>query len=183
MSRTRRKILIRIIQKVALTLALLDVVLYFAAVRPLDNLATQEWQHFNSERRRVQESQVRIARLQRSRTALPSTTQQLGAFTRDHIPSRRQGFSRAARLVQRLTNQSGVRLADAPSYHLDWPQGEPFEHLGIELGVVGSFSSVLQFVHALETARDFILVRGLNLTSAEGSTVELRVTADLYLSP
>lgn len=181
--RTRRKVLIRFIQRAALTLALLDVALYFAAVRPLDNLAKGEWERLSSVRHHVQEMQANVTRLEKARAALPGTNDQLGSFVRNHVPPRRKGFSRADHLVQRLTQQSGLQLSSV-EYRLDPAEGDPFERLGVSMNVVGSFNGLLKWAHALETASDFIVIRGFSFASAEGgASLELHVTADLYLSP
>ena len=184
MPKTRRKVLITIAQRAAVTLALADLVLYFAAVRPVDRLASGEWQNLNAARHRVQEIQGKIARLERTRDALPNTNDQLGSFVRSHVPPRRKVFSRADRLIVRLTQQSGVQLAGAPTYRLDFPQGEPFERLAIDLNVGGTFPSLLKFVHAVETASDFMLVRGFGFQpGGDAGPLEMHLMADLYISP
>lgn len=182
MRRQRRKFLIQVAKRVALALALADVALYFGMVRPLDRLAVGEWQRLNLVRSRVQEMQARVARLEKIQDALPGAKDELKGFLRSHVPSRRQGFSRAFRLVQRLTDQSGVQLADIPRYRLDSAENEPFQRLGIEIIVEGPFASLLKFEHALETASDLILVRGFSLESGENRLLRLHLTADLYLS-
>ncbi len=182
MSQVRRKALIRIAERVAVGLVLLDLALYFAVVLPLDHLATEEWRRLNSARHHVQEMQAAVNRMEKTRAALPETNEQLGSFLRNHIPSRRQGFSRAFRLVQQLTDKSGVQLADL-NYRLEPHEGEPLGRLGMEVGVAGPFKSLLKFVHALETAKEFALVRGFTFTAVEGGGLELHMSAELYISP
>jgi hypothetical protein len=181
MSRSRRKTLIRVVEGVAAGLLLLDVVLYFALVRPLASLRTGEQVSYSVTRARVRELRMRTARLEKFQIAVPETEKQLGAFVRSHIPPRRQGFSRAARLVRRLTEQAGVQLSGV-SYILDSSADDPLERLGIEVEVGGPFSSLLNFSHALETASDFIVVREFAFEPGEGGEITLRLGADLYLN-
>jgi hypothetical protein len=181
MSRSRRKTLIRVAEGVAVGLVLLDVVLYFALVRPLASMRTGEQVRYSVTRARVRELRMRTARLEKFQTAVPETEKQLGAFVRSHIPSRRQGFSRAARLVRRLTEEAGVQLSGV-SYILDSSVDDPLERLGIEVEVGGPFSSLLNFSHALETASDFIVVREFTFEPREGQEITLRLGADLYLN-
>lgn len=182
LSKARRRAVLRIAQLGAAGLVLADIALYFAVVRPLDSLATQGWQSLESARRHVREMQAGVARLEKIRATLPETTEQLGTFVHHHMPPRRKSFSRVDRLVRRVSEQAGVQLADAPHYRLDSHEGEPFERMGMDLSVVGNFTNLLRWVHALETSSDFIVVHGFNFVSAEGGALQLRVTADLYLS-
>jgi Tfp pilus assembly protein PilO len=131
-------------------------------------------------RERIRELEMRRARLEKFQTAVPETQDQLSAFMRGYIPPRRQGFSRAARLVRRLTEQAGVQLTGI-SYKLDSAADDPLERLGVELEVAGPFASLLNFSHALETASDFIVLREFAFEPAEGQNVALRLAADLYL--
>jgi hypothetical protein len=181
MGRSRRKTLIRIVESVAVGLVLLDVVLYFVLVRPLASMRTAEQVRYSTTRERVRELRMRAARLEKFETAVPETEKQLSAFVRSHIPPRRQGFSRAARLVRRLTEQAGVQLSGV-AYKLDSTADDPLERLGIEVEVEGPFSSLLNFSHALETASDFIVVRGFAFEPTEGQGIALRLGADLYLN-
>jgi Tfp pilus assembly protein PilO len=180
MGRSRRKTVIRILEGVAVGLVLLDVVLYFALVRPLRSMRSAEQARYSATRERVREQTLRAARLERFRTTVPETEDQLSAFMRRHIPLRRQGFSRAARLVRRLTEQAGVQLSGM-AYKLGSSADDPLERLGIEVEVEGPFPSLLNFSHAVETASDFIVVREFAFEPAEGQSLALRLGADLYL--
>ena len=182
MGKSRRKTLIRMVEGVAVGLVLLDAALYFALVRPLRSMRTAEEVRYSATRERVRELKLRAARLEKFQTSVPETEEQLSAFMRSHIPPRRQGFSRAARLVRRLTEQAGVELSGV-AYKLDSAADDPLERLGIEVEVAGSFSSLLNFSHALETASDFMVVREFAFEPAEGGGVTLRLGADLYLTP
>ncbi len=182
MSRGRRKALIQVAERVALVLVLLDLVLYFAVVRPVRSLRTSEETSYRDARNRVRELGRRIVRLEEYKAAVPGTEEQLNAFLRSNAPSRRQGFSWAARLVRRLTERSGVRLVGV-SYKLDSPGDEPLQRLGIEVDVDGPFTDVLSFAHALETAGDLVLLRTFTLAPGEGDSLSLRVGTDLYLTP
>lgn len=182
MRSTRRKSLIRTAEKVAAALALADVAFYFALVWPLGHRAAEEMQSLDSTRSHIHEMQTRVAQLERVQAALPGATEQLSGFLRKHVPPRRKGYSRALRLVQRLTEQSGVQLSSV-AYKPNSTEGEPFERLGIELTVGGQFASILKFVHALETASDFILVRGFTFDQAEAGALQMRLNTELYLTP
>lgn len=182
MRKSHRKALIRVVEVAALALLLLDVALYFALVRPLANMVVTEQQRRNLSQRRVQEGRKRVARLEKFQVALPGADDQIKAFLHTYVPPRRRGFSRAARLVRQLTQLSGLQLSGV-SYRLDSTRSDPLQRLGIEVRVEGPFPGLLNFAHALETASDFIVVRDFSFEPAEGSTITLRLGADLYLTP
>jgi len=182
MRKSRRQAVIRVVQWVALSLAGLDVALYLAVVRPLGRVRSDEQQARDVVEQRLGEQRARLERFRRFQAALPDAGQALKAFVRDHVPSRRRGFSRAARLLVRLSEASGLQLAGR-SYRLNTTEGGPLERLGMEVTVEGPFSSLLKFAHGVETANDFILVRDFAFQPGEGGTLVLRLGADLYLEP
>ena len=182
MPKNRRKSLVRIVVQAALVLVVLDVMVYFAVSRPVASLETMAWARLSDVRRRAQEAQVRVSHLERFRAKLPTARQQLAAFENDHVPPRRQGFSRVARLLRRLSEQSKVELSGL-SYRLDAGGKEPLERLGVELNAEGNFPDLLKFTHALETASDMIVLRDFSFGPGESGQIGMRLTADMYLSP
>lgn len=182
MAKSYRKILIRVVEGVALGLVALDALLYLAVLRPLQNRETKVWTQLAQARQRVQDLQARVVRLERFRANLPDAEKQLAAFESEHIPPRRQGFSRAARLLRRLSEQSNLDVSGV-SYRLDAGHKEPLDRLGIELNVEGKFSDLMKFTHALETASDMIVIREFSFGLGEANRVGMRLTADVYLTP
>lgn len=182
MKGTRRKIVIHAFEIAGASLLLLDVLLYFVMFLPLRMAVSSEQQQFASVRRRIVDDEVRVDRLKQFREAFPEAGQGLAAFKRDHIPPRRQGFSQAAKLVHRLTEQSGVEL-ESVAYKLDKTASGPFERLGLVINVDGPFSGLLKFAHALETASDFMVVQTFNIAPGDDNQLTLRLAADLYLMP
>jgi len=182
MRQSRRKALIRVVERAAIALALLDVVVYFAVVRPLRSLRTNEEIRHAATRERLREVSARVERLEQFQATVPQSEEQLKVFLSKYVSSRRQGFSRAARLVRRLTELSQLQLASI-AYKLDPSQNEPLRRLGIELEVDGPFPSLFKFAHALETTSDLLLVREFAFEPGEGGILVLRLGIDLYLKP
>jgi Tfp pilus assembly protein PilO len=182
MSRGRRKTLIRVLEGVAAGLVALDVVLYLALVRPLRSLRVGEEASYAATRLRLREGKARVARLEKFQAALPESEEQLAVFLKDHVPTRRRGFSRAAGLMRQLTEKAGLQMTGI-TYKLDPGKDEPLERLTVDVDVEGPFSSLLSFAHALETSDDFISLRDISIQPAEGSALKLHVGADLYLTP
>ncbi|HVA00711.1 MAG TPA: type 4a pilus biogenesis protein PilO [Terriglobia bacterium] len=182
MRRRRRKAFIRFFERAALGMAVLDVVVYLAIVRPLHRRIVEAESSYHRVLEQVQQRQDRVARLVKFQENLPQADEQLKAFLTDHVPTRRHAFSEASRMVRVLTNQSGVQL-DNVSYKLTSEKGEPLERLRINVVVEGPFSNLLKFAHTLESAPQLILLKNFTFSTNQGSLVSLQVGAELYLTP
>ncbi len=182
MLRPRRKTLRRWIERAALLVLTLDVVVYAAVVRPLARRVAQHEESFDRVRLAAFDAEAQAARLERLRSSLPQDAHDLHAFLAQHVPARRWGFSQAEQLVRHLTSQSHVTLVSV-SYKLSSAGQQPLDRLGIQMTATGSFPDLLNFAHAIETASDLILVRDFSFTASGGRNISLTVDADLYLTP
>lgn len=182
MPKSRHQTVTRAFQIAGASLLLLDVLLYFGAYRSTQALLSSEQQQFATLRRRIFDGEVRIERLKKFRATLPEAGKRLASLERDHTPPRRQAFSQAARLVRRVTEQSGTQLGSV-AYKLDNNVSGPLQRLGLVINVEGSFPALLKFAHGLETAKDLMAIQSFNIVEGENSLLELRLTADLYLTP
>jgi hypothetical protein len=163
-------------------LVLLDVLLYFGVFRSIQALVSSEQQQFTALRRRNYDGEVRIERLKKFREALPEADKRLAEIERDHAPQRRQGFSQAAKLVRGVAEQSGTQLISR-AYKLESNASGPLQRLELVTVVAGPFPTLLKFAHALETASDFIVIRSFSIAPNDTGVLELRLAADLYLTP
>jgi Tfp pilus assembly protein PilO len=163
-------------------LVLLDVLLYFGLFRTTQALLSSEQQQFATLRRRIYDGEVRIERLKKFREALPEAGKRLDEIKRDHVSPRRQGFSQAAKLVRRVTGQSGTQLTSV-AYKLDNNASGPLQRLGLVIMVSGPFPALLKFAHALETTSDFMVIRSFSMAVNDSDALDLKLAADLYLTP
>lgn len=182
MRRERRKKIIRFFEAAALAAVAIDLAVYFLAVRPLRDKVAQAEDSYHQASMRIQLQKVQVARLEKLQATLPAADDKLQDYLKEHVPSRQRVFSDAARLVRMLTQNSGVKL-DNVSYKLNSEKGEPFDQLGLDVTVEGSFTNLLKFAHSLETSDDLILVRNFTFAAGQGNTVNLRVGGVLYLTP
>jgi len=182
MAKLRRKTLYRVLEAAALGLAALDLVVYVAVARPLQDAVKSQQERFSEIRRQVRLSEARVVRLQGELAALPVTSKEMKQFLTDHVPPRRRSYSRAAGLVHKLTQDSGVQLKQV-AYRLDPNTKEPLERLGILVNVEGPFESLLRFMHSLETTDNFLLVRGIIFQPGDNGGLALRLLAELYVAP
>ncbi len=182
MPENRRKRLSRVVEAVASALVFVDVALLIVPVLWLGGRVQDERARTNELARQVLNDQQRLTRLIKLKEAQPETQSQLDFFLREHVPQRRQGYSRAARLVRQLAEHSGLEVAGI-NYKMDAPPEGSLDRLAMTINVQGPFAGLLNFAHALETASDFIVVRDFSIQNVEGKTLALRLSADLYLTP
>jgi Tfp pilus assembly protein PilO len=163
-------------------LVLLDVLLYFLMYRYTQRQLSLEQQQFASLRRHILGGEERVVRLQQYWEALPETGKKLAALEREHTPPRRQAYSLTSELVRRIADQSGAQLIKV-GFKLDDKVSGPLQRLGIVIDVDGPFPALLKFAHGLETASDLLVIQSFNLVEGENSPLQLRLAADLYLTP
>jgi Tfp pilus assembly protein PilO len=172
----------RIAEAAALGLTVLSLVFYFALVRPLRHLRIAAEEEARAAEGRIRVAQARVTRLEQYRVDIPQSESELEAFLDKRVVARRQGFSHAARMMRRLSEDSKVRMTSL-AYKLSSSSDEPLARMTVELDVEGSFSDLMRFTHALETTGDFVKVRAFSYSPVESRTISMHVGADLYLKP
>jgi Tfp pilus assembly protein PilO len=181
MSKKKRKALIRSAERIALTILVVDVLAYAALVLGLGKQIRAAQESREGLLRKGREEEARVARLKKFQASLPEVRNQLEQFEQKRVPSRRQGFSRAARLVREIGQRSGVEVSGV-SYKLDSDRTKPLDRLGITVSAEGLYPSLVKFAHSLETASDFIVVREFSFQQGDSGALALRISADLYLA-
>jgi len=174
------RLVARIVERVAVGLVLLALGFWLGVVRPCEDKLRAEQQVYRNARQQKLAAEAQLARLEGIRVT--DADEELKGFMSDHMPPRRRSFSKAADLVLRLTQESGVQLSGV-SYRLGEVKGEPLHSLGIQVNVQGPFPSVMGFAHAIETSSDFLVLRSFSLEAGDGGAMTLRMGADLYLTP
>ena len=182
MRKSRRKTIIRVLEVAGVGLVLLDLVVYLAVYHPLEqDVVDQEFQ-YSQVRERIREEQSRLERLEEFQAAVPGSGERWESFTEEQIPPRRRGYSAAAHVIHQAASDSGVQYPGIV-FRQDSRHNEPLIRLGAEISTVGPYPAVLKFIHTLETASTFVLIRGFNLTPGDNGALNLRIAADFYVTP
>lgn len=181
MSKSKRKAIIRTAERIALAVITLDILAYAILVIGLGNRIQSASQLREELFRKRQQVGRQVAQLNQFQASLPEVRKALQQFEKDRVPSRRQGFSRAARAVREIAHGSGVEVIGV-SYKLAGTHTEPLERLGIAITAEGLYPSLVHFARSLETADDFIVVRDFSFQQGDSGALALRMNADLYLS-
>jgi Tfp pilus assembly protein PilO len=182
--KSRRQIINRIFELLAIVLLALSAGAYFGIYRPLGSKVDAAEREQVSLLQTVRNQRVRLELLKKYQAALPGSGKGLQDFTSKRTPSRREAYSTAAHLVHKFADAAGVKVTTM-GYRLETSQhDEPLEKLDLAINVQGAYPNLMKFSHALETADDFILVKGFNFAIG-GDTVPLalHLDADLFLTP
>jgi Tfp pilus assembly protein PilO len=177
-----RQTITRIFQITGVSLVVLDVLLFFFVYQRTQSQLSSDLQQFASLRRSIFDGEARIERLKTYREALPETGKKLASLVEGHAPPRRQAYSQASELVRRIAEKSGAQLVKV-GFKMDEKVSGPLQRLGIVIDVEGSFPALLKFAHGLETSSDLLLIRSFSLAEGKDNPLELRLVADLYLTP
>jgi Tfp pilus assembly protein PilO len=162
-----------------------NLFLYLAVVRPWDqSVATIEQRTLSAEQTRAA-AEAEFKRANGTLTGKDRATKELDTFyskvlAQDLSGARRLTYGRVQRLAQeyRLEYQSS-RYAPVEE------RGSTLTKLKVNVEVTGSYNSMRGFIHAIETAPQFVVIENISLAegSSEGS---LRLAMDLstyYRSP
>jgi hypothetical protein len=182
MNRLQRKLWTHVAEAAALGLTLLSVVFYFALVRPLRNMRLAAENDVVAAEARGQVVSARVSRLQQYRVDVPKSESELKEFLAQHVAERRQGFSHAAKMLRKMSEDSKVRLTGV-AYKLSGAGEQPLANLALEFDIEGSFGDVLRFTHELETSGDFLRVKAFTFSPGESRAIAMHVGAELYLKP
>ena len=181
MSKHKRKALIRVAERFALAILGVDIVAYSVLVLGLSDRIRAASPTRGRLRRQWYEQPFGHCRLKKLQASLPDAQEELAKFEEKRVPSRREGYSRAAHLIQDVAQRSGVDISSL-SYKLDANKTTPLQRLGITVAAEGLYPSLLKVARDLETAIDFVVVRDFSFQQHAGGTLGLRISADLYLT-
>lgn len=182
MNRNFRKVVKLVIEITALVVIAADLALAVGLVLVSSRVRSERELH-TSLSDQVRAEQSVVAHLQKTVDTLPMTEGQIRLFLDNHVPSRREAFARATRLIWALKQKSGVQLNGVGYKRDQRAQDQPLQRLALEVSLEGSFPNLLNFAHLLETASDFVVVRGCSFNPGEGGKLGLHVSADFYTTP
>lgn len=182
MTSDRRLRLTRIVERIAIGLVFLDVVLYFAVVQPIRNRAQQKLEGDRNERLKVLTEESKVRRLELYRDGVPTTAREIDQFLSDEVQPKRKSFTRAMRLIQGLAAHSGVQITGVGT-RTDLLRDEPLERMNLTIAAKGPFRGLLSFSHGLETtSSEFFVIHDFSFEAVESTGLQLRLSGELYLT-
>lgn len=118
--------------------------------------------------------QADIARGQRIRASLPQVGKDCSQFYQDAFLSADTGYSTISADLSSIADKAGLRISDT-AYKEDSKQTHGVKEVSISTSVDGRYASVIQFINGLEQSRNFYLLNDLQLTSAKGGAIQLKL--------
>jgi Tfp pilus assembly protein PilO len=171
------------VEAIGLGAVALSFLLFFGVYQPLSNKLSAEARRHAELRQKLRDQEARVELLKKFVATLPQAGKGLDSFTTDRIAPRREAYSTADHMIHQLADAAGVQVS-AIAFHLDKEHHDPLEQLELEINLVGSYAGLLRFLHALETANEFILIReGVFAPGGGNAVLGLRLGADLFLTP
>lgn len=182
MAKKRRQLIERIAAAAGIALVALDIALYLAAYRPLASDIVTAQQRYTQARQGARIQQARVNQLEKVKVELPKAGAQFQDFEAHRTSPRRRAFSTAAQLL-RTSAQTATINPPSVSYKIDSKHHDPLKRLRLEITTQGTYKGLVQFAHTLETANDFLLIRGFSLAIGNKGVLTLKLFADLYVTP
>lgn len=103
---------------------------------------------------------------------------QIKEFYDKRIPT---NYSTITSQLGLLAVKHGVRLTRA-QYSPAKP-GQDLTEVKLDATISGEYTSIMQFVNALERDEDFFVIRSMNLTGQQGGLVNLRLQVSTWMRP
>jgi Tfp pilus assembly protein PilO len=173
----------RTVEATGLGLVALSFLAFYGVYQPLSTKLSEEARRHADLRQRIRDQQARVDLLTKFVAAMPQTEKGLDSFSADRIAPRRVACSTADHLLHKLADAAGVKVSSI-LFHFDKEHNDPLERLELQINLAGSYAGLLKFLHAFETANEFILVREAAFApEGENGALGLRLGADLYLTP
>lgn len=185
MPMNRQKTITTLIKSVAVGFAVLDVVVYFAVLQPVQKMWQASAERFNSARLEGVKEESRVARLKWYADAVPDMQKDVDEFLENEVQPKKKSFSRTTRLLLGLADKAGVSLPPSGiAYQMDAAHGQLLDQMGLIFTLKGPFKNLMEFAHELETTSDdFLVIRNVRLDAGEGTDLSMQVATDFYLTP
>jgi len=180
--KSRRQIINRVVEAIGLIVVALDVLVFFAIYQPLGNQIATVERHVEELRKTIRDQQVRVGVLKKFQEAMPQTGKGVEDFMANRIPPRREAYSISDHLVHKVGDAANVKILGM-SFRLDPDKTDPLLRLQLEVNVQGTYTALLKFSHALETANNMVLEREFSIAPGTAGILSLRMGADIYLTP
>lgn len=182
MQRKHRQFVEQIVAAAAIGLVTLDIILFLAAYRPLGSDIVAAQQHYTLARNEARIQEARVNQLKKFEKALPEGGELFQEFVSHRTSPRRRAFSTAAQLLRKSAQTAEVEPPNV-NYKIDSKYHNPLNRVGLEITTQGTYEGLVKFAHALETANDFLLIRGFSLAIGDKGILTLKLFADLYVTP
>jgi len=176
-------------QRVIVALGILlvaNIVAYAAFVYPLGQRVANIQQRDQTAERTLRAARAEQAQAAGTLTGKDRAAAELQTFYGDVLPKDLAGARRLTHLrLPQLARQAGLRYEQS-SYTTSEERGSTLSALRISMILSGSYNEMRTFIHALETAPEFVVIDNVSLAEDDPSVGSLVVTLSLstyYRSP
>ena len=120
-----------------------------------------------------------VARGERIRVSLPEAGQQCDAFYQTAFFDSTTGYSQIESDLNSISKDAGVRTSGL-RFTQKPVKGRGVTEVDVSTKVTSDYPSLIRFINGIERSRDFYLLDGLKLHSAQSGMVELDLDLHTY---
>jgi Tfp pilus assembly protein PilO len=168
----------RIVMPLAVALVI-NIVAYAAVVFPLSRRVANVAQRTEAAERALAAALREHAQATGTLTGKDQAAKELTTFYSSVLPESLAGARRLTHLrLAQLARQSELRLGRATT-ETDKERESTLTEFKIEMELAGSYDGVRTFVHAIETAPEFVVIRHFELAEEDDESGQLRARLQL----
>lgn len=153
-----------------LALLAVDVVVFFAGVRPFRAVERRRVNLRDDLRRQADERSREVARLHQISAKLEVARQQAHVFLDERLLPEKSGYSAVVNELDAITAAAAVRKGSM-TFQSKLLEGQSLTEVGITTTVEGDYPSLARFVNRLEQSQRFFVIENLSLASSPNSPI------------
>lgn len=156
-----------------------NVAVYIAVVSPLGRQVANVTEREAASERELEAARAEHAAAAGTLTGTDRATTELGTFYADILPPDLAGARRLTHLrLPQLAARSGLRYQRA-EYEEETERGSALRRLRSSMTLSGSYADMRAFIHAVETAPEFVVLDNVQLREGAEDTGALAVVLEL----
>lgn len=151
-------------------LFVVDLVVFFAGLRPFRVVEARRLALRSDLRRQFEERRQEVARLRDIQSKVEAAREQGDAFLRDQLLPQKEGFSTVVNELDAMAAAAAVRKGTV-NFKTKSLQGHSLFEVGLSTTVEGDYPSLVRFVNKIEQSQRFFVIENLSLASSPNSPV------------
>lgn len=151
-------------------LFVLDLVVFFAGLRPFRAVEERRLALRNDLRRQFEERKKEVARLRDIQSKVEVAREQADGFVEDRLLPQKEGFSAIVNELDSIAAATAVRKGNV-NFKTKSLEGHNLLEVGMTTSVEGDYPSLVRFVNRIEQSKRFFIIENLSLASSPTTPV------------
>lgn len=151
-------------------LFVLDVLVFFAGLRPFRAVEERRLALRNDLRRQYEERRKEVTRLREIQSKVEVARRQADDFVAERLLPQKDGFSAIVNELDSIAAATAVRKGNV-NFKTKALDGQSLLEVGVTTSVEGDYPSLVRFVNRIEQSKQFFIIENLSLASSPTTPV------------